>query len=502
MSAITLVFVHGYSVTNLDTYGEMPLRIKNEAAKRGIEVHIEDIFLGRYISFSDEVRLNDISKALETAIQQQILSVNPGRGRFVCITHSTGGPVVRNWWYNFYRSGSEVCPISHLIMLAPANHGSSLAQLGKSKLSRIKSWFDGVEPGQGVLDWLELGSTEAWELNKSWIYEDRANILRNGFFPFVLTGQSIDRKLYDHLNSYTGEIGSDGVVRVASANLNSVYLKLTQPLPVSTNGKAALNDFEISDFTEAPKTALRIVTNKSHSGDSMGILKSVKESIEDHNSDETINAVFNCINVQNAEAYNNLCNVFEAETANVQQNLKVEKEKFLLGKRVYIHDRYCMLIFRVRDSEGYALTNFDLLLTAGDKDDPDFLPTGFFADRQCNRVNKSTITYFLNYDIMAGCGEVTDENGEVLRAAQPGIDKLGMIIYPRPEEGFIRYAPCRIKASKELFEKVLKPNSTTMIDICLKRLVSTEVFRFEALEGEKKPSKNFKNTKPGNEVIS
>ena len=48
--------------------------------------------------------------------------------------------------------------MSHLIMLAPANYGSALAQLGKQRLSRIKSWFEGVEPGQGVLDWLELGS--------------------------------------------------------------------------------------------------------------------------------------------------------------------------------------------------------------------------------------------------------------------------------------------------------------------------------------------------------
>jgi hypothetical protein len=66
-------------------------------------------------------------------------------------------------------SKDRVCPMSHLIMLAPANFGSALAQLGKSRISRLKTWFEGVEPGTGVLDWLELGSPEAWKLNRAWI---------------------------------------------------------------------------------------------------------------------------------------------------------------------------------------------------------------------------------------------------------------------------------------------------------------------------------------------
>ena len=145
--------------------------------------------------------------------------------RFACITHSTGGPVVRHWWYRFYQrpSSPPPCPVSHLIMLAPADFGSALAQLGKSRLSRIKTWFEGVEPGTAVLDWLELGSPEAWELNRAWIRLRKDFSATNGVFPFVLTGQTIDRSLYDHVNAYTGEPGSDGVVRVAAANLNATY---------------------------------------------------------------------------------------------------------------------------------------------------------------------------------------------------------------------------------------------------------------------------------------
>ncbi len=44
----------------------------------------------------------------------------------------------------------------------------------------------------------------------------------------MLTGQSIDRSFYDNLNSYTDEAGSDGVVRVAAANMNYGLIRLEQ----------------------------------------------------------------------------------------------------------------------------------------------------------------------------------------------------------------------------------------------------------------------------------
>ena len=302
MTSLTIAFVHGYSVTNTDTYGEMPNRLLREASTYGYQLNIKHIFLGRYISFNDEVRLEDIARALEQAVQQQIVP-NLAKGeRFACITHSTGGPVARTWWNNFYKGQKKVCPMSHLVMLAPANHGSALAQLGKSRLSRISSWFNGVEPGQRVLDWLELGSNDAWKLNKDWILNGQPNIGPEGIFPFSIIGQDIDRKLYDHLNSYTGELGSDGVVRTASANQNSRYVKLTQSAPKMVGGNWQAKDLAISEFKQAPKTPFRVVTNKSHSGDTMGIMKSVSRELQDSKSAETIKSIFRCIGVFNAES--------------------------------------------------------------------------------------------------------------------------------------------------------------------------------------------------------
>lgn len=500
MASTTVVFVHGYSVVNIDTYGELPNRLINEGGKYGLTINIEHLFLGRYISFNDEVRLGDISHAMEQAVTDQVLPKLGQGERFICITHSTGGPVARTWWYDFYQGKTKTCPMSHLIMLAPANYGSALAILGKGKLSRIKSWFDGVEPGQRVLNWLELGSTEAWQLNKDWIFNGGNFISPNGIFPFAIIGQDIDRKFYDNLNSYTGELGSDGVVRCAAANQNGQYVKLEQPLPVWDGKKWQQQPLKKTEFKQAPATPFRIVSHKSHSGDTMGIMKSVKSKETDTASAETVNAILRCAQVKTINDYNKLTTDFATETAAVQLKDLVEVDQRLLGKKYYVHDRYSMVLFRVRDTEGHAITDFDLILT-GQDDDPNNLPSGFFADRQMNQVNKSTVTYFFNYDVMHGRKALTI-NGHALPEL-PGMKELGLIIRPRPNSGFVRYMDATIEASKELFEVAIQPNSTTMIDICLQRIISKEVFRFEQLNSpDETPEKEFKNVPPGHRIVS
>lgn len=494
MATINLVFVHGWSVTNLDTYGQLPFRLKNELAASGTDVTVRDIYLGRYISFRDEVRLPDVSRAMEAAVREQLADLL-GRGeRFVCITHSTGGPVVRDWWQRYYSGAAggaaaaeggalKPVPMSHLIMLAPANFGSALAQLGKGKISRLKSWFEKIEPGQGVLDWLELGSKEAWELNKKWILNDSPP--RGGgpsFFPFVLIGQSINREFYDHLNSYTGELGSDGVVRSAAANLNATLITIRQTVTAQP-GKAVVQGDPVIQFHEVKDKVFRIVTGKSHSGDKMGIMNSVKADSTDTVSAETVRSILRCIQVQDDAAYDQLCQDFANETTQVQEAEKIEKVGSLFpSNRYFIHDRYCMVIFRVTDSEGYAVTDYDLIFTAGKDSDPNHLPEGFFADRQQNSRNRETVTYFVNYDILTGSPAVKDKDGTVLRDETPGIDRLGLQVIPRPDKGFVRYLGLELKADKDFFDKIVRPNRTILIDICLERLVSREVFRLEGPE--------------------
>ena len=499
-----VVFVHGWSVSNTNTYGGLPARLRNEAKAQGLDLTIKEIFLGRYISFHDEVRLKDISRAFRSAIDDELKRLLTTGTRFVCITHSTGGPVIRDWWHRYYDGvkGSGTCPMSHLIMLAPANFGSALAQLGKGRIGRLKSWMGGVEPGQGVFDWLELGSSEGWDLNQAWISSDGSQIGARGIFPFVLTGQGIDRKVYDHLNTYTGESGSDGVVRIAAADLNATLIQLNQESPrkkTGAKGRFEAPQLDVGEFVKAPQTATRVVRRSSHSGKDMGIMRSVSVSAGSRKGRDTVNAIIDCLNVRTKTQYNNVVRKHAEETQAVQEDERLEVEdRLLLPDSYFVHDRYSMVVFRVTDDRGHAVKDFDLLLTSGPNNDPDRLPRGFFVDRQRNRLNAETVTYFVNYDVMNGAPEVT-AGEKVVRPASHSAESLGFRIIPRPSSGFVHYLPCEIQASTNLLDAALQPNGTTLIDIRLQRVVRKNVFRMSRMQGDSTAG-NFKKTKPGDKI--
>ena len=244
-----LIFVHGWSVTNTDTYGEFPAALSAVASKYGLELRIQHLYLGKYVSFHDEVTLDDIIRALNRALRD-LPDNNAEIQAFSCITHSTGGPVVRHWVDKYYGARNlESCPLKHLVMLAPANHGSALAVLGKERVGRIKSWFSGVEPRTTRARLAVSGQRGTrWDLNQNFLSYDSA---RKGFYPFVLTGQGIDNKFYDFLNSYLVEPGSDGVVRVAGANMNCRYITLVQSRDVVRRSPLTFSPVSDAQATES-----------------------------------------------------------------------------------------------------------------------------------------------------------------------------------------------------------------------------------------------------------
>lgn len=485
-----VVLVHGWSVHNTNTYGGLADRLETEARRDlGLRINVRQIWLSEYVSFRDEVRLEDVSRAFDAGVKRELGQLIDEGRRFVCITHSTGGPVVRDWWDRYYvqRPRSGACPMSHLIMLAPANFGSALAQLGKSRIARLKSWVEGVEPGERILDWLELGSPEAWELNRRWFDYRQTPSGKNPVYPFVLTGQSIDRSFYDNLNSYTGELGSDGVVRVAAANLNATYIRLEQEKPTLVkDGKRPTYEaksLRLKERRDAPRTAFALIEGRSHSGKDMGIMRSIRAGQTPH---PTVQAILKCLRVDSPSSYRDLCDDFDALTEEVQQKELLEKDgSLLLPGRYFIHDPYSMVIFRVHDDSGHPVGAFDLQLTAGPENSPNHLPEGFFGDRQKNRRDKGALTYFLNHAVMTGAENVTDGEGNIYRPALAGAKSLGFVIYPHLDEDLVQYLSGEIKATADRLGKFLKPNETTLVDITLRRVVRERVYR---LTKDRKPN--------------
>ena len=122
----------------------------------------------------------------------------------------------------------------------------------------------------------------------------------------------------------------------------------------------------------------------AHSGDDMGIMKSVGSNDIEHS---TVAIITKCLSVDSLAQYEVLKNEFDNENQQLQDDPEsiIEIEKVpVLPDRVYFHDPQSMVIFRLIDHFGEPLTDLDLKLTAGARNSPDALPKGFFSDCQRN----------------------------------------------------------------------------------------------------------------------
>lgn len=473
----TLVFVHGWSVSNTSTYGQLPQQLQQQAAVSGLPITLADVWISEYVSFDDAVTMRDLVRALDHALRDlHLLDAS-----FACITHSTGGPVVREWLRAQRDTPSlyTTMRLSHLVMLAPANFGSALAQLGKGMLGRLKSWFAGVDPGQRILDWLELGSAESLALNLDHIHSE--DPLNRDQFLFVLIGDRPDRSLYDHLNSYTGEDGSDGVVRLAAANLNAQHAVLSPQAGTPGNiDTLALN------LSRSPRCAFKLVADAAHSGVEHGIMASAAPA--------TVQSILRCLAVRSTGDYTSLCDAFDAENAERDAG-KVELEPAgPFAPRVHIHDPRSLLIVRLADEAGESLSGAGFLLNAGLEASPDLMPAGFMLDRQANSRQRSTISLFLNHTVLAGDARVADPRNsrKTLRAAMNSHAPYSASVVPADLAGLVHHALARNTIGDDLMDAI-GPHQTTVLDVVLPRKVHEGVFR---LTRELAP-RDFSQTEPG-----
>ena len=208
---------------------------------------------------------------------------------------------------------------------------------------------------------------------------------------------------------------------------------------------------------------------------------------------ETFRAILDCITVRGKRQYDALYERFARETADVQHRERIEiGDRFLLPDSHFIHDRFSMVIVRVRDEQGHPVEDVDLLLTGGREHDPNRLPRGFLTHSQHNRRQPGTVTYFFNHDVMTGC-EAASCRGKIVREELPGVGMLGLKVQPRPEEGFVHYLPCELQASSALLASLVRPNRTTLVELVLRRVVREGVFRLDRGTGRD----SFSKARPG-----
>lgn len=215
MAVDHVLMVHGYSVRQLSAYGEFPALLSAQG------IPSSHIMLSAFLSLDDEVTCDDLAAALEdhvTGFEQTGGTIT----RAAVLCHSTGAIVARRWILNRLARGRPVP--SHLVTFAGANHGSTLAQVGRTIIARL---FRGIveqsSVGAGVLTDLDYGSTFLWDLNTAWLAQ--APALRAAGLRWFSLGGDGHSAFAHEVFWQVGENGSDSIVRVSGANLNYTVIR-------------------------------------------------------------------------------------------------------------------------------------------------------------------------------------------------------------------------------------------------------------------------------------
>ncbi|MEW6536739.1 MAG: hypothetical protein AB1454_14110 [Candidatus Auribacterota bacterium] len=218
MSDIPVLILHGWSDTSA-SFKPLANFLRNNGRQ------VIDIWLADYVSMHDEVTIYDLGNAMGRAIREQ--KIPESKHSFDVIIHSTGALVVRQYLLQYFYGKPDQCPIQHLVMLAPANFGSPLASAGQSVTGRFfKGWkWDGMfQTGKKVLDALKLASPITFRMAERDLFNPENPLFKpEHIFTTILVGSEA---YTNPMRAVLHENGSDGTVRVATANLNASMLKV------------------------------------------------------------------------------------------------------------------------------------------------------------------------------------------------------------------------------------------------------------------------------------
>jgi hypothetical protein len=226
-----VLIIHGYSDCS-----ESFVEIKN-FLKKHTPGKIKSILYADYESREDNLTFEDVIEGLNDQMIANSIIFNDGTSPYELkiVVHSTGGLVVRHWIWRYYYATQRmsVCPVTNLVMLAPANFGSPLAQMGKSFLGGLVKgrWKVGdfLEAGKKILDGLELGSAYQWNL------AHRDLLIRDNYFNAkqIRTTVLVGIADYEGIRGWLNKDGTDGTVVIAGTNLNTIKLCLKFGIPQS-----------------------------------------------------------------------------------------------------------------------------------------------------------------------------------------------------------------------------------------------------------------------------
>ncbi len=276
----SILFVHGYSESSLATYNMFPQVLA------AADSTIQRIALAAFDSLDDSITIDDLANAMEARV-----AMLETRGWALedtgVICHSTGALIARRWVLNRLAAGKPMP--SHLVTLAGANHGSTLAHMGKTPLGYLQKliFHHELSVGQGVLTDLEYGSDFLLRLSAEWMKAWNDGSL-DGLFAFSLIGDTPGTDPALKVFWQTHEPGSDNTVRISGGNLNYTIIDVSHDENATT----------VSAVTPVRRVPHVTVPNRTHFGTATGIMSSVTQP-----SDEAIVRVVDALSVKDAAGY-------------------------------------------------------------------------------------------------------------------------------------------------------------------------------------------------------
>jgi hypothetical protein len=445
---LPLVLVHGYA-SGGGAFGKWRDSIVAAGRK------VTDIFIGNYVTLSNEVSVDDIANGFNHALHDKGLDRSP----FDAIVHSTGMLVVRSWLTAANPAVSRRGLLKHLVALAPATFGSPIAAKGRSLLGRIfigsrEFGPDFLESGNLVLSNLELGSEFTWNL----AHKDLINTKLYGPgsdtpYVFVFDGTN-DYGLLAEIFAPRDQEGSDGVVRWSGVALNS--RKITLNLGVVKGG------VQLSDFSNLLDIPLIPIAGVHHN------------QIMSEPPDELISLVLEAMKIDSKEQFEDFHN-------NLVANANVVKQ----GKAKLKGQNWQQFIVRARDNHGSPITDYSIEIVARAPDGRETSITEFEADVHPYAADSSFRCFHVKLDELNGKIEGKRLIARII--AKTGTKLVGYQGYgtnmaegATPDFGPVDLDISDFDGSKPGNFSLFFPFTTTLIEIILNRepMPPVDIFKF------------------------
>jgi len=438
-----LVIIHGWS-DNARSFMRLARLLQDR-----LKITPKIISLANYVTMDDQVTYPDLVTAMSRAWQREGLPTKPGSVDVVL--HSTGALVVRNWLVDNYTP--TTAPIKNMVMLAPANFGSSLAHKGRAFYGRIIKGFNSrklFQVGAKLLLGLELASPYAWDLAFRDRFGSKVFYGPSKILCTVLIGNSGLHGISAAIN----EPGSDGVVRISSANLNCAHLDADfhdNPLKPTYTLKQSNG-----------QTAFGIMDGENHD--------TIAAKDKGPKNPATLENIVTGLTIKDNQ-FSKWCN--ELNAANnvvIQQNINNDYKHCFQNSIVSVKDQY-----------GFHVDDYFLEFYSEDERHnwfTELFHTDIIRSTHPYQLDKSYRDLYMNttklYNALDNKVDQIHISLTAMPQYQPGVNMVGYRTFTEQDIGAIQVKRNQIK-------KVFAQNRTLLTRITLRREQADSVFEFEKL---------------------